>query len=259
VSRLSKAQIKAHKEAEALLTKERLGDDERQFVIDNWQESASHINSASGAFFTPSELGLDAALFLGLYDGGKVIDLCAGIGCLGLSAFWRWGHTDFDLTCVEINPEYVAIGRKLLPEAKWVCASVDSLPADIGHFDCAISNPPFGKTAKIASSRYSGEDDLAVVDVASDIANFGTFILPSGSVPFEYSGQTTYRERPSRKYDRFSQITGIELTCESIDCGVYLDQWRGVRPKVEVVSADFTELCAARLPAQEELFGRLAA
>lgn len=260
MSRLSKSQIKAHREAEAILAKERLDDDERQFVLDNWQESANHVNSAAGAFFTPSELGLSTALFLGLYEGGRVIDLCAGIGCLGLSALWRWGHApSFELVCVEMNPAYVEVGRKLLPEARWICGSVASLPADIGHFDCAISNPPFGKTAKIASRRYAGEDDLAVVDIASGIADFGTFILPSGSVPFEYSGRPYYWERPSQKYDRFREMTGIELTCESIDCDGFRDDWRGVNPRVEVVGADFTEVRKARVPAQADMFGSLAA
>jgi predicted RNA methylase len=259
MSRLSKAQIKAHQEAVAILSKDRLSDDEREFVLDNWQESANHVNSAAGAFFTPSGLGLDAALFLGLYEGGRVIDLCAGIGCLALSSYWRWGHSPLELVCVEINPAYVDVGRKLLPEARWICAGVNDLPADIGHFDRAISNPPFGKTAKIASPRYAGEDDLAVVDVASCLADFGTFILPGGSVPFEYSGCREYKNRSSAKYDRFTKATGIELTCESVDCEVYRNAWRGVKPRVEVVSADFTELLALRQPVQADMLDRIAA
>jgi hypothetical protein len=39
MARLSKQQIKAHQEAERLLQKDRLNDDEREFVLDNWQES----------------------------------------------------------------------------------------------------------------------------------------------------------------------------------------------------------------------------
>jgi predicted RNA methylase len=247
VSRLSKAAIKAHGEAVALLAKDRLSDDEREFVLDNWQESANHVNSAAGAFFTPSALGVDASLFLGLYRGGRVIDLCAGIGCLALATWWRWGGRDepLDLTCVEVNPAYVEVGRKLLPEARWICASIDNLPDDIGTFDAAISNPPFGKTAKIKGPRYSGEDDLAVVDIASDLADYGVFILPSMSLPFGYAGRPDYRfyeTKAAPKYDRFNQATGIDLTCESIDCEVYRKDWRGVSPSVQVAAADFTEI-----------------
>jgi predicted RNA methylase len=243
VARLSKSEIKAHSEAEKLLTKERLNDDEREFVLDNWQESARHVNSAAGAFFTPTALALDAAIYAG--SDGKIIDLCAGIGALALACWWRSNH-EAEITCVEINPDYAEIGRKLLPEARWVVGSVDALP-DLGYFDCAIANPPFGKTAKLKGPRYSGEDDLAVVDIASDIARWGVFILPSMSCPFEYSGRQNYRERVSAKHDRFLAKTGIELRCESIDCEYHRAAWRGVSPSVEVVSADFEELQAKRI------------
>jgi predicted RNA methylase len=242
VARLSKKEIKTHREAEALLAKDRLTDDEREFVLDNWQESAAHINSAAGAFFTPKGLALDAAIYAA--GATRIIDLCAGIGALGLACWWRSNHRA-EITCVEINPDYAAIGRKLLPEARWIVGSVDTLP-DLGYFDCAISNPPFGKTAKIKGPRYSGEDDLSVVDIASDLARWGVFILPSMSCPFEYSGRPFYRLRQSAKHDRFAEKTGIELSCESIDCEYHRAAWKGVSPAVEVVSADFEEIQAKR-------------
>lgn len=253
MARLSKAQAKAHAEAVGLLTKDRLTDDEREFVLDNWQESANHINSAAGAFFTPSGLARDVGLFS---QADRVIDLCAGIGCLGLWNWWGSG-CKADVTCIEINPDYVEVGRRIFPEATWICASVEEA-VNLGHFDIAISNPPFGKSAKIRGPRYSGEDDLAVVDIASEIADFGCFILPSMSCPFEYSGRHTYRERQTAKYDRFFEKAGVKLTCESIDCGYYRDDWRGVSPSVEVVSADFTELRSARQSGQPDLFERAA-
>lgn len=249
MARLSKAQIKAHEQACALLAKDRLSDDEREFVLDNWQESARHINSAAGAFFTPSGLAADLAVFS---QGTRVIDLCAGIGGLGL---WNWWRSDgrAHVTCLEINPDYVEAGRKLFPEATWVCGSVEAA-RELGTFDVAISNPPFGKTAKIVGPRYSGEDDLAVVDIASDIADFGVFILPSLSLPFEYSGKPCYRERQAAKYERFQAATGITLRCESVDCGFYQDAWRGVSPRVEMASADLHDARAGRRSAQGDMF-----
>lgn len=242
MARLSKVQIKAHREAEALLAKDLLSDNEREFVLDNWQESAAHINSAAGAFFTPSELALSTVIYAS--GAERIIDLCAGIGCLGLWAWWHSGGKA-EVTCVEINPHYVEVGSKLFPEATWLCTSLNDLP-ELGQFDCAISNPPFGKTAKIKGPRYSGEDDLAVVDIASDLARWGVFILPGMSVPFEYSGRPGYQLRPSQKYDRFHSATGIELCCESTDASISRDKWRGVAPNVEVASAYFEDLQAAR-------------
>jgi hypothetical protein len=35
------------------LTKDRITDDEQDFVFQNWHEGATHENGAAGAFFTP--------------------------------------------------------------------------------------------------------------------------------------------------------------------------------------------------------------
>lgn len=143
MARLSKQQIKAHEQALRLLDQDHLSDDDREFVLDNWQESANHVNSAAGAFFTPSSLARDAAIYASAAD--TIIDLCAGIGALGLWAWWLSAGRA-KVTCIEVNPDYVAVGRKVFPEATWICASVTEAT---GFYDCAISNPPFGKTAKI--------------------------------------------------------------------------------------------------------------
>lgn len=251
MARLSKAEVKRHNEAEALLKLDRLNDDQRQFVLDNWNEGATHMNSAHGAFFTPSDLALDAALMGGCNicsdcDDFRVIDLCAGIGCLGLAAWWRTNKRA-QVTCVEKNPDYVAIGKKLFPEARWICGSVDQLPADIGRFDVALANPPFGKLCKIKGPRYSGEDELAVIDIASTLARMGCFILPQMSCPFAYSGQQFYRRRHSEKFERFHRATGIEVECESIDTSYFAEGWRGVKPNVEVVTCDFEQVPLAEI------------
>jgi hypothetical protein len=261
MAKLSKAQMKQHREAEELLQLPRLNDDQRQAVLDNWQEGAFHMNGAASAFFTPSGLALDLALMSGCngYHNHekppcKVLDLCAGIGCLGLAAWWRTCR-HAEVTCVEINSDYVAVGRKLFPEAHWIEADINDLPAEIarGGFDVVLSNPPFGSMAKIKGPRFSGEDALAVVDIASDLADHGGFILPKGSLPFAYSGEHYYRgDVQSAKYERFNQLTGVELQCESIDCAYFADEWHGIRPQVEAVTTYFNELQAVRLAASRE-------
>lgn len=247
MARLSKAEIAAHRKACELLQRDTLCDDAREYVLENWQESANHINSAAGAFFTPAGLALDAAIYAVWYQDQpvRVLDLCAGIGALGLSCWWQSNRTA-EVTCVELNPAYVEVGRKLFPEARWIEASADALPHDIGEFDCVIANPPFGKTAKISGPRYSGEDDLAIVDIAADLARWGVFILPSMSCPFEYSGRRHYQEKPSPKFERFHTSTGLSISCESIDTAYYAEGWRGVSPSVEVVTVDFEDWRAER-------------
>ncbi len=246
MAKLTKAEAKAHQQACDLLKKDVLTEEEKFFVIDNWQESATHINSAAGAFFTPYELARDFAIET---FAGRIIDLCAGIGILSFAASMklRWSQTPFDLTCVEINPDYVAVGKKLLPEARWIEGSVfDVLDMDLGHFDLAISNPPFGKIKRTegkGAPRYTGaEFEFHVIDIAAHLANYGVFILPQMSAGFKYSGSQHYRRDTSGKAFDFQQKTGIYLgpSC-GIDTACHKDAWRGVSPICEVVCCDFEE------------------
>lgn len=257
MARLSKVDAKRHKEACDLVALDRdLTLDEREFVINNWQESATNINSAAAAFFTPLELAFHLAIETNVCR--TFIDLCAGIGALSFACWHANRSTIERMVCVEINPEYAAVGRKVMPEAEWIVASVDALP-DLGRFEMAFSNPPFGKVVRIAGPRYSGEADLAVIDIASGIADYGTFIIPQMSAPFEYSGRQSMKFRETERSRKFLEQTGIELHAGcGVDCDYFRDQWRGVAPKVEIVCADFEEVQAAREPAQADLFGLAA-
>jgi predicted RNA methylase len=260
MSKLSKVQIKAHHAACALLAKDALTYDERVFVIENWQESATHINSAAGAYFTP--LGLARDFSIEVSGGVRVIDLCAGIGALSLAVHDRGWNSPPQIVCVEKNPDYVAVGRKVLPEATWICADVFDLP-DLGAFDFGIANPPFGQGGPIKGVTL----DLNVVAVAAGLAEYGVFILPSGSVPFRLSGIRGFEQKQNAAYERFTEKTGITLgpSC-GIDCDFYRSDWRGVAPSVEIAVADFAEMRAeaalkaaeAAPPAQADLFGAAA-
>jgi hypothetical protein len=256
MAKLSKAEAKAHHEAVALLEKDVLTDDDRIFFMENWQESANHVNSTAGAFFTPHGLARDAAI--DVFNTGRVIDLCAGIGSLSLAVLWNGYYQRqesgdlLELVCVELNPEYVEIGKKILPEATWICGSIFDLP-DLGHFDYAISNPPFGniKTGGDWRGKYTGSDfEFRTIEVASGIADYGMFIIPQNSAGFRYSGAHYYEHSDNGrdsfrapKYQKFSQQTGIRLDSGAgVDTTYYKDDWHGVSPLVEIACADFTGL-----------------
>lgn len=269
MSKLTKPQYKAHQAACELLKKDVLTEDDRWFVLENWHEAATQVNSAVGAFFTPPMLARDFAIET---CGPRVIDLCAGMGTL---AFMVWnrsqaGGPPIEIVCVERNAEYAAVGRKVLPEATWIEADVFSLP-DLGHFDCAISNPPFGKTPRQGSGpRYTGQAfEYHVIDVASDLADWGAFIIPQASAPFRYSGQQRFEGHGgSDEYRKFEALTGVTLgpSC-GIDTEFHRSDWHGVSPATEIVTSDFVEARAARCPApsaspaeqdQLDLFGAAA-
>ena len=261
MAKLSKQQIKAHAAAVALLSKGVLTEDDRYFVLENWRASANHINSAAGAFFTPIGLARDFSIEV---HGRRIVDLCAGIGGLA-RAVLESRRDRVEMVCVEINPDYAAVGRKVVPEAEWIVADILHLP-DIGRFDCAISNPPFGSTKRNGSApRYSGQAfEYHLIDIASDVADHGTFIIPQMSAPFQYSGRPCFEARRSDAYVKFEKQTGIVLepNC-GIDCAHYRDQWDGVAPAVEIVLADFTEArqrrAGAASPPAGDLFAQRAA
>jgi predicted RNA methylase len=270
MAKLSKEEIKLHEQALRLLDKEELTFDEKCFVLDNWHEGANHINSKAGAFFTPESVAGGVAIEA---SGRSFIDLCAGIGRLAF-AVWDYKnpfHSErvkLDFTCIETNPDYIEVGKKIMPQARWIRADVLDLPADIGHFDCAIANPPFGNIAgsKKSSPRIkNGPFEYKVIDVASDIADHGVFIIPQGSSPFKISGCRTFELQSPAIYERFVESTGIVL---DHNCGIDTTvdaKWRGVKIITEIVLADFKEVRIRRnpvieleAPSQGELFAMAA-
>lgn len=246
MAKLTKPQAKAHQQACDLLAKDALTPDEREFVMANWQESANHVNSAAGAFFTPYPMALDFAFDVA---GPRVIDLCAGIGTLsrGLLDRHPFDAKKFEIICVEINPAYVEVGRKIVPEATWICADVfDVLGMDLGQFDTAISNPPFGRVKRAESKgapRYTGaEFEFHVIDIAAHLAIRGTFIVPQMSAGFNYSGRSHYERQTRGKAVEFQEKFGVyfEAGC-GVDTDLYRDDWHGVAPKVEIVCVEFED------------------
>lgn len=252
MSKLSKADAKAHQMACDLLALDRpLTFDERWTVVENWQESANHVNSSAGAFFTPPALACDFAIDV---CGPRIVDLCAGIGMLSF-AFWSRNQFDkepLEFVCIEKNPDYVAVGKRVMPEATWICADVFDVPSmNLGRFNNAISNPPFGAVARNGrkSPRYSGATfEYHVIDIASDLAEFGTFIIPQMSAPFKFSGERYYVESKQDQYLKFHEQTGIKLIAGcGVDCEYHRDGWHGVSPKVEIVCAEFNRSATPRL------------
>lgn len=242
MSKLTKAQARNHARAVEILKQERLNEADREFVFEHWQESANHVNSEAGAFFTPMGLAWDMSIDVG---GRKILDLCAGIGALAYAAYHRGSYDREDpreITCVEINPAYVAIGRKLLPEARWICTDAFSDLSELGRFDWVIANPPFGNIGG------RGDFAQAIVERAEDFADHATFILPAMAVPWAFSGRRCYEpEGGSDKARRFRDRTGITLHAGcGVDCDFYRDQWRGTAPSVEIACADYADARAQR-------------
>ena len=247
MSKIDKEAAKRHNKALELVRSDKeLTMDERWYILENYHEGATNLNSLAGAFFTPVGLAKDFCIEI---HSNSTIDLCAGIGCLSFVAFARGWLEIGQMTCVELNPEYVEVGRRLLPEATWICGDItdEALMKSLGRFGQAIGNPPFGrvKSGSTAWAGYTGSEfEYKAIAVASRIADAGTFIIPQMSAGFEYSGMREHKsDIRSDKLNKFTQQTGIELgvSC-GIDCSFHIGDWKGVAPKVEIVDCWFEPL-----------------
>ena len=239
---ISKKASKLHQEALGLASvKRQLTDEEREFIIENFDEGAAHLNRLSGAFFTP--LAMTEAIQIEIDTGDTVIDLCAGIGNLSYYIASRMKR----IVCVEGNPDYVAIGKKVVPEAEWICGDVFDVIAQmqgVNRFNIAISNPPFGR---LATPTYKGALKSAtfehkVIDAAADIANVGIFILPQGSAGYFASRQLGLGvvKNTSASVTAFEKDSGLFLEAMPIDTREFADQWNSTSPNVEFSFVDYT-------------------
>lgn len=237
MAKLSKPELKLHNEALRLLEKDKLTIEDKVFVLEHWQEGATNINSAAGAFFTPPGLARDFAIEV---TGKRIIDLCAGIGGLSFAVWMKEYEDDaFDITCVEINPSYVDVGKKILPQATWICGSIFDIEFE-QKFDCAISNPPFGNIKTGRENDGLGGFEFSAIVRASQVAKRGVFILPQMSTPFKYSGNQCFERTMPDKVKRFIDKTGVEyeFNC-GIDTSQYLKSWHGVSSMCEICLFDF--------------------
>ena len=239
-----------------------LTEDEREFVFRNWHEGAEFINGEAGAFFTPFDLAGDFALD---GAGGRVIDLCAGIGVLSyfVGQRARYGSRATELTCVEINPKYCEVGRKLVPEARWINADVfDWRELDLGRYDIAIGNPPFGRVRRSANGpRYRGSEfEFHVIDIAAELADYGAFIIPQQSASFQYSGRHFYERHTKGKGVDFENATGLTMDAGvGVDTSIFKNEWKDTSIITEIACFDFAEVCRVKSSKTESVSLPLAA
>lgn len=258
--KLTRTQRSSHANAERILESGNAHHvDERRAVIDGWHEGAAHNNAANSAFFTPWDIGFHLAL--NVPQGGKLLDLCSGIGGL-TAAVLDHGQTFDEIVLLELNPDYCEVARKILPMAEVICGSIydDVLLRELTSrgFRTVISNPPFGNVSKpkgASGPRFKGEAHYEAIDMASDIADYGVFILPQQACPFAYSGRQGFTRIENERYDRFSKATGVELELGVATDTTVLTPFRSTTITVEIVMADFSEARQRRQEAQGELFG----
>lgn len=248
MSKLTKQQRKLHQEAVECLQHDTLSDDQKELVLNQWHEGADCNNGRAGAFFTPLDLAWDFALAaIGELNPNiagsryRVIDLCAGIGSLSYAVAKR--YPGIEIVCVEANSAYCDVGRKVVPEATWLCLDINDIEAvkQLGRFDYAISNPPYGNVASLKNLKtphYTGSHaEFKVMELAAHLASCCTFLVPAESSPHQCSGLFGGRNtnKVSSKLKSFIEQTGLELSDPmSIDTSMYGD-FKDLKIRTEIV------------------------
>ena len=158
MKRLTRLQEKQHDEALALLSLNRkLKDDESEFAFRHYSPMATHRVAKGAIYFTPYEIASDFAVMARWQGSGRVIDYAAGIGGLTHHMLLAeyWDEKPKHHVCVEIEREFVDVGKKLLPQVEWVCGNIfdRDLMASLGTFAMGIARTKFVRVRRLARSR----------------------------------------------------------------------------------------------------------
>lgn len=146
-----------------------------------------------------TELAMKKAMFL--EQNPRVLDLCAGSGCIGLAVAHK--VKDARVTLGELSPEAIRVAKKNIADQKLSgrvsCIQVDAKrPAAkfLGTFDLIVSNPPY-----VSSEEYERLDPSVrnyeprmALDGGADgldfyraiVENFTAALKPGGFFCFEF-------------------------------------------------------------------------
>lgn len=273
MGKITKEQSKLHDQANDLIHSDKpLSFEEKEFVLENWTPLAENNVGKGAIFFTPMALARDL-VEMGWPNTGetrRVVDLCAGTGRIT----WHmvnhagWDRTIKEIVAVEITKEFRDIGKRLMPEVTWVGGNVldRKLWEELGRFDAAFSNPPFGKP-----STRTGQTGwlrcgkvpihLMVAEIALRVADMGgIFLLPQVDCPFRHiNGRYEETLSPSTNYKKFvERIPAVDFGYCSIDAtSPAWGNWDGAKPTVEMVNIEIHPDSNGRmnLNKEEDYFG----
>lgn len=229
--KLTKQERSNHEQALRLLRK---GDSitfgQVEFVHRHLRPDATTDIGKGSAFFTPWDIVSDFLIETLRVDRRpvKILDLCAGYGIL---SHRKWlmckemGNPLPEVTCVEINPEYVAIGKQLFPQAEWICMDALDVPDQLigRQFDEFYSNPPFGAIGKESwgerKTKKPARWEYAIAEIGMSLCDTGTMICQQGITNWKISGCQSFVNVKNEVYEKWSSESGIRLANNcGIDC-----------------------------------------
>ncbi|MBQ9268416.1 MAG: peptide chain release factor N(5)-glutamine methyltransferase [Oscillospiraceae bacterium] len=146
-----------------------------------------------------AELAISRAMQLP--QNPRVLDLCAGSGCVGLAIAAR--VKDARVTLGEISPEAIRIEKKNIQDnhlaGRVSCMQLDvriAPPRFLGSYDMIVSNPPYVSAAQMEEldrsvkdyephlALYGGQDGLDFYRAI--VKNYTPILKPGGYICFEF-------------------------------------------------------------------------
>ena len=131
----------------------------------------------------------------------RILDLCAGSGCIGLAIANK--VKDARVTLGELSPEAIRIAKKNIQDnhlsGRVSCLELDAMkepPKFLGKYDLLVSNPPYITAQQMEElspsvreyeprmALYGGEDGLDFYRAI--VKNYGPLIRPGGFICFEF-------------------------------------------------------------------------
>lgn len=246
--KLSKQATARHDECLSLLSLQRpLTFDEKTFVYRHYQPGATNNVGKAGIFFTPPAMADEFAIFA--QGGSTYLDLCAGIGALSWAVLsYHWHEKQKPrFTCVEINPEFIEVGRRLLPEADWIRGDAfdRSFISSLGLFDVGIANPPFGNVPTKSQAdwlTFRGPAHLMVAEILLRTCHGVEMIIPDSDHSYPHG-----RVPPSAVYKKWADAfdDAYFISPESLDLDPKNPDYafHGANIRCAVVSVEAQDYC----------------
>ena len=248
MAKLTQRERKAHQNAmDILASDDKLTWHQIHHVLRDYHPGATNDQGVAGIFFTPPTLGQAFAKYIHP-TSSRILDICAGIGTLGLSMLREYSYDITEMVFVEWNEEFLNIGKRLtrdIPEATWILGNaydVDLL-ASLGKFDQFISNPPFGNIRdkrQTAWQEAKHPAHLAVIESAMRITSFaggGLVIMPTQDLPQRYNGDRFFSI--GRNIQRFMKAwPEVEITETHFDLSAWDGEWKNANPTVSMAVID---------------------
>lgn len=166
------------------------------FIFTYWMPGAEHSIGKGGIFFTPPEYALSVAWVSSAT--GRVLEPTAGIGVIAhkLIQFRGLQPGCVDITCIEQQPKFVEIGKRLIPEATWLCGDTADILPKLPMFDSCIGNPPFGRVPTL-----KGEAHYLICSLMCRHTKHGGVML----LPANAHDQQSTGDKPSTSYSSWSE------------------------------------------------------